>query len=500
MRSKILLCILLVTIVAGCRKDPTGIPTDNPKGGTAGSEPLAVSAMLQNNMVIQRNKPLQISGTTNAGLKVMATVSWSSSSYSATAGANGQWTITVPVAEAQNTPQTITAQTPHSNPVVISNVLIGDVWLCVGQSNMAMPMDSIAPFKGVTDFRNEIGAANYLLIRTCNIAANYQDAPLQTLSTPARWDAVTPATAAKLSAVAYFFARKLQASVKIPIGIITSSINGSNCEEWTDMATVKQDAILSAYYLIPKTSRLYNGMIHPLTNFAVKGFLWYQGENNQHNLPVSNYTRLNKAMIGGWRSAFKDPTLPFYFVQLTPFAEDYYATVPNGGNTESNYLSFFREAQAGVLETPGTGMAVTMDVGEADDHHPKNKKPVGERLALLALKNTYAQTLETTGPQYSSYEQSGSVLKIHYVPGTAAGLSTTGNTPLKQYFTVAGTDRIFRKATATISGSDIVLTIPADLPQPVQSVRYAFTNAPISNLQNSAGLPAAPFRTDSWFN
>jgi sialate O-acetylesterase len=302
-----------------------------------------------------------------------------------------------------------------------------------------------------------------------------------------------------LSAVAYYFAQKLNTTLNIPIGIIISADNGSYCQAWTNAEAIAGNGILSASYS-GGSATLYNGMINPLTNLAIKGFTWYQGENNQHDNPVGNYTLLNKALINGWRGKFNQATAPFYYVQLSPFAEDYSSTNPPGGNPTSDYLAMFREAQANIRALPGTGMAITMDVGEVNNHHPRNKKPVGERLALLALKNTYNQNVECIGPQFASFSANGYTATVNYVAGTANGLSTVNNTPLAQFFFVAGPDQVFRQARAVIAGSTVIITAPADTPLPILAIRYAFTNFPVTNLQNSAGLPAEPFRTDNWGN
>ena len=336
------------------------------------------------------------------------------------------------------------------------------------------------------------------MIRTFTIQSDYESTPASALKFDVNWKICSPQNAGNLSAVAYFFARKLHTTMNVPVGIIVSSINGSYCQEWTNKDAIADDPPLNSIYS-SNSSTLYNGMINPLANLAIKGFIWYQGENNQHDNPV-NYTRLNSALIKGWRTMFNDNTLPFYFVQLTPFAEDYNTTNPPGGDKTLDYLAMFREGQANILSTAGTGMAVTMDVGEEANHHPRNKKPVGERLALLALKNTYNQNVECYGPHYSSWLASGNTVTISFSAGTANGLNTIDNKPLNQFFFVAGTDHVFRQGTATVQGNKISITAPANTPLPVQAVRYAFTNAPVTNLQNSAGLPAEPFRTDTWSN
>ncbi|QKJ29178.1 sialate O-acetylesterase [Mucilaginibacter mali] len=497
-----LFCILLA--FAACRKDkqvpderPDGQPTrvEIPPGQPAGIT-LSVANMLQSNMVIQRDKPFLLWGKATPGLTVNVAASWNASPLTTTADANGYWQISIPASAANGNPQTIAVSGNNATDVTLKNILIGDVWLCSGQSNMTMQVDAIPPFAGVLNYADEITTANYPNIRVLTAATDYQDKPLTEFTTPGAWTICSPQTVGKFSAVAYFFAMKLQVDLNIPVGIIVASENGSWCETWANTEVLTG---AMAAYLGHGSSTLYNGMINPLLKLQLKGFIWYQGENNQHISPVSDYTLLNSALIKGWRDKFKQGDLPFYYVQLTPFAEDYNNTVPAGGDPNQNWLAFFREAQANIQSrVANTGMAVTMDVGEAANHHPRNKKPVGERLALLALRNTYGQNVICNGPKYSYFTLNGNTATINFAGNTADGLNTIDNQPLKQYFFVAGADRVFRKGAAVINGNTIVVTAPAETNLPIQAIRYAFTNAPVTNIQNGAGLPMEAFRTDSW--
>ncbi len=365
---------------------------------------------------------------------------------------------------------------------------------------MVYQVDSIPPFGGVVDYPDEIAAANFPLIRALTVQVDQESNPVDSLTFPAAWTVCSPQTVGQMSAVAYYFARKLYTSLNVPIGIIVSAVNGTSCEAWINNAGFQANPYLSKYSGINDATMYYNGMINPLINLSIKGFTWYQGENNKNNDPVSDYTKLNSALIVAWRQVFNQGSLPFYFVQMTPFDQYYYSTNPVGGYPTSDDYAKFREAQANVLAVPNTGMAVTMDVGEPGNQHPHNKKPVGERLALLALNNAYGQPVQCYGPQYDSYTTSGNSVTISFKQGTAQGLNTINNLPLKQYFFVAGTDHNFIQASAAISGSQIILTAPANTPLPIQAVRYAFTVDPVTNLQNSAALPMEPFRTDNWSN
>ncbi len=496
MKTRWLCIILLLAVLAGCKKE--GVKPGNPVKVTG---TLSLSEVLQSNMVVQRDKPFTIWGKAPANIKIAVNVSWSTTTFNIVADASGNWTVAVPATAANANPQTIIAKADGLDEVELTNILIGDVWICSGQSNMVFPVDSIAPFEGVLNYKAEIAAANYPLIRIFTVPDDAEPAPDSSLNIPTAWSVCSPSTVGNVSAVAYYFARKLNTTLDVPIGIVVSADNGSYCQDWTNAAIIQTNPILSSYYLTGTSSTLYNGMINPLINLSVKGFTWYQGENNQHDAPPANYTILNSALIQGWRTKFNQAALPFYYVQLTPFAEDYNNTTPPGGDLTSDYLAKFREAQANIrTASTGTGMAISMDVGEPDNHHPRNKKPVGERLALLALNYTYGQGVQCTGPQYAAFTTNQYTATVSFVAGTANGLSTIGNAALNQFFFVAGTDQLFRQGQAKIVGNTVIITAPPGTPLPIQAVRYAFTNAPVTNLQNSAGLPAEPFRTDNWDN
>jgi len=494
------LCVLF--ILQSCKKDrykPNLTNTGNNTTGSITPHKLAIANVLQSNMVVQRNKPFKIWGTADVNAAITVNASWHNGSLTTSADGTGNWSVIIPAAAANAAPQTIRI-TDNSKSIALNNILIGDVWLCAGQSNMVYQMDSIAPFRGVLNYQSEIKAANNSSIRALTLQADYEMSPADSLMKPASWQVCSPITAGNWSGVAYYFAQKLNAVLNVPIGIIVSAVDGTSCEAWTSKATFDANPSLSTYSTINYATQLYNGMIYPFTSVPISGFIWYQGENNRHNNPPGDYTRLNSAMIIGWRNAFNQGQLPFYFVQMPPFAVDYFATTPLGGDLTADDYAMFREAQTNIRQVTGTGMAVTMDAGEPANQHPRNKKPVGERLALLALKNTYGNNVQCYGPKYLSYTTNGSMATISFVSGTADGLNTINNQPLNQYFFVAGTDHNFVQASAVINGNQIVLTAPQSVPLPIQAIRYAFTNAPVTNLQNSAGLPMEPFRTDVWVN
>ncbi|MFD0795244.1 sialate O-acetylesterase [Mucilaginibacter litoreus] len=492
MKSKLLMLALFAAVITGCsKKDVT--PPDDTKPVTPPEDGFYVANTLQSNMVVQRNKPFVVWGSAKPGQTVTVNASWSQQAVSKT-DASGYWQLTLPSAAANAAPQKITISTNGEKPIELNNILIGDVWICAGQSNMNMPLGNIAPFTGVENYETEIANANQQLIRFLTVKESYSASPIEQLATPAQWQVCSPDNAAGLSAVAYYFARRVQQSEQVPIGIIVSAVNGSWAETWANSAAIQNDPFLAGqYYGAHQSSQLFNGMINPFVKLGISGFIWYQGENNQKTSPPSTYTKLNIALINGWREVFKQGDLPFYYVQLTPFDDD------KNGNEQTDWLAKFREAQAAIRNgVSNSGMAVTMDAGEVDNHHPKYKKQVGERLALLALKNAYGRKVASVGPKYQSFSQLGNIVTIHYVQGTAQGLSTKDGTALKQYFFVAGADKILHTGTAVINGDHIDITVPADLSLPVVEVRYAFTNFPVTNLQNAAGLPAEPFDSSSF--
>ncbi|MBD1385315.1 hypothetical protein IDJ75_08495 [Mucilaginibacter rigui] len=497
MKQRLFVCLVCLLIIAGCKKDsPTHTIVPPPTQPPVTYEVFSVAKVLQSNMVIQRDKPAKIWGTAKPTTVITINASWNNAPITATSTAAGTWEAYIPASPANALPQTLSIATPGEKDVAYNNILIGDVWVCAGQSNMNMPVGPLAPsFGGVENYAAEIAAANYPQIRSYTVKEDYEPAPAADFSNPASWVVCSPENAGSLSATAYFFARKLHVDLQVPIGIIVSSVNGSWCETWTNKAALQNDPQLSGYIGQNQSSALFNGMIAPITKLSVKGFTWYQGENNQKMAPLTDYTKLNAALIKGWRAEFNQGELPFYYVQITPFDDD------GGGNPTLNYLAKFRETQANVrTSVPAAGMVITMDAGEVTNHHPKYKKQVGDRLALLALSNTYGKPVQSVGPQYASFTPNGNSVTVNFTSGTATGLNTIGNAPINQFFFVAGADQVFRKATATISGDKIILTAPNGTPLPVAAVRYAFTNFPITNLQNAAGLPMEPFRTDSWAN
>lgn len=494
--------IIAVIVIAGaCKKE--GFRHDSSVNNSSTENSTAVifkvARVLGSNMVVQRSKPFTVWGTDISGNTITVNASWNAGTFTTVSDSAGNWSVTIPAAAANTNPQTIEVKENGVTKTTLTNILIGDVWLCSGQSNMDMPVDSTGPwpfYEGVTNYQQEIADANYPMLRLIKIRTDFKNKPVNDLSFIASWSVCSPETVKQYSAVAYFFGRKLMLDLNVPIGLVVSSVGGTACEAWTQKETIQADPVLNAYYNGRNfSSQLFNGMIYPLKNLSLKGFTWYQGETNRHDSPAVNYTNLNTAMIGNWRNAFNQGNLPFYYVQMTPYDENFL----NGSKPSDYDYAIFREAQQNVRTSAvNTGMAITMDVGDEVRIHPKNKKPVGERLALLALNKDYGLPVQSSGPVYASFTQQFYKARIRFVPGTADGLSTSDGAPVNQYFFAAGTDHIFRKCKAIIHDKTIIITAPAATPLPIQAIRYAFTNYPITNLQNNAGLPAEPFRTDDW--
>ena len=492
-----------IIIIPSCKKDAVDLPAA--VNSVPSNEDLKLPAVfrvadiLGDNMVVQRDKPISVFGAAPAGHTVTVKATWDSKTYSVKATSGNYWQIKLAAAPANANAQQIVIKDNNTQTITFSNILIGDVWVCSGQSNMEMPLDSIEPYPlydGVLNYMQEIANANNPNIRLIHIDPDYRNNTIVNISTKEPWQVCNSTNAKAFSAVAYYFGKKLQTTLNVPIGLVVSCVGGSYCESWVSKNALQSDPTLNAsYYGQHSSSQLYNGMIYPLQYVSIKGFIWYQGEANRFD-NFSKYTLLTSTLVKDWRSTFKQGALPFYYVQMTPY--DIYGS--GVSSPEDNDYAYFREAQANVRTSVGnTGMAVTMDVGDVNRIHPKDKKPVGDRLALLALKGTYGLDSQSVGPQYLSFNtDAGNVVTVSFKAGTATGLCTKNNAPLAQYFFLAGPDHVFHQATAVINGEKLLITPPAGMPLPIQAVRYAFTDYPMPNLQNNSGLPAEPFRSDTY--
>ncbi len=466
-------------------------------------------------MVLQQNTKAALWGWADAGEKITITTSWNNKTVNVTADANGKWLTYVTTSKAGG-PYNI--QFKGSNQIVVDNVLLGEVWLAPGQSNMEFFVGKMrsASYTGVINYEQEIKKANYPNIRQIDVANKNADEPQQDFK--GNWKVCSPQTVDTFSAVAYYFAREIHKATGYPVGIINSTWGGTAVESWMKKEVLENDSnfqrLINSYdeqvRKYPETLkdfetantqwkqdniknkptppvkpnpnkspfRLYNAMIAPLVPYTLKGIIWYQGENNASR--AYQYRRLFPAMIASWRSDFKNDKLPFYFVQISPHRSQ---------NPE------IREAQLLTYRAvPNTGMAVTTDNGDSLDIHPRNKKLVGERLSLWALHNEYGKKNVYSGPLYKSMKVDGNKIRIRF-DFVDEGLIAKDGQPLNE-FTIAGEDQNFVPAKATIEGDEVVVW-GEQVSKPA-SVRFAWRNVPKPNLYNKAGLPASPFRTDNW--
>jgi sialate O-acetylesterase len=459
---------------------------------------LQLASLLQNNMVVQHNKPFTLWGKASPLSKVNVSASWKAHAQ-VRADKAGKWKVQLSV------PKAIQGDfTPHQlhiksgkEKIVLSNLLIGDVWLCSGQSNMDMSMQPVSPWHlGVKDNEKEIPAAKFSGIRLFKVKKETSTVLLESVT--GNWRECTPETVADFSGVAFYFGRSLLQKMNIPIGLLQSAYGSASCQAFVKKEVLESDTTLTNRYLVPyyknpeekipvlRPMLIYNAMIYPLLPFSIRGFIWYQGESNAGEIKM--YPQLNAAMIRNWREDFQQGDLPFYFVQMTPY--NWKKTNP----AENNYAKF-REAQEFITQqVANTGIVCTMDVGEPDNIHPVNKKPVGERLAGLAINNSIDSSFQTfTGPKFHSIEILGDQIIVHFKQ--SEGLYTSDQS-MPRHFWVAGDDKQFFPAKAFIAGSHIIVTSPYVI-RPV-AVRYAFTNDVVTNLFNKEGYPMFPFRTDQW--
>ncbi len=482
-------------------------------------------ALISDNMVLQQGRQVAIWGTADAGEQV--TVSLGEQKESATADSSGQWKVQLgPLAKGGPLEMTVAGK----NTVTIHNVLVGEVWVCSGQSNMEMAVWNHNVFGGVNNAEKEVAAANYPLLRLFIVKKAVAGKPQSDVQ--GQWLVTSPATVGSFSAVGYFFGRDLHQTMKFPVGLIDSSWGGTEAEAWTSDAALDADpelkvaadswqqriagfpAALEDYkqklgewekaaeeaeangkiaVAAPNAPRdprshswrasgLWNAMMAPLTPYAIAGVIWYQGESNAEF--AYQYRKVFATMIQQWRSSWGEGDFPFLFVQLASFAPG--AKSPDAWPT-------LRESQAKTLALPKTGMAVAIDIGDSYDIHPKNKQEVGRRLALSAEGIAYGRKIEYMGPTFKSLRADKGTLRLQFTH-VAGGLVVRGQSLMG--FEIAGQDQQFFPAEAKIEGNEVVLS-SSRVAKPV-AARYAWANDPKCNLYNKVGLPAPPFRSDDW--
>ena len=444
-----------------------------------------VPSIIGSHMVLQREKVTPVWGWDNAGQKV--TVTFNGQSATTTTDSSGRWQVNLKPMKAGGP---LSMSIEGSSRIQLENILVGEVWLCSGQSNMEWTV------KISNNPKEEIAAANYPKIRHIKIPHRPSDKPESNVPSQG-WKVCSPKTAGDFTAVGYYFGRQLHKELNVPIGLIGSNWGGTRIEPWTPPEGFKKVPALKASHADKLDSfpakngnrinhqsplALYNGMIHPLLPFSIKGAIWYQGESN--NGEGMLYHEKMKALIHGWREVWNTPDLPFYFVQLAPFKYGNAAALP-----------FIWEAQEKTLSVPHTGMAVTTDISNIRDIHPRNKQDVGRRLALWALKHDYGRSeLVCSGPTLESMKIEGNQARLSF--GNIGKGLTTRDGKAPSHFTIAGEDRKFVEAKARIDGNQVVVTAEG-VSKPV-AVRFGWDQLAEPNFGNREGLPASPFRTDSW--
>ena len=415
---------------------------------------LRLANVFNDNMVLQRDQPLKIWGQSSPNSPVQVQMSTGERAKT-TSDATGGWSVNLPAMKASlNGPVTLSA-TSGSRQLTLKNLLVGDVWICSGQSNMEYKMEA------VNDSAAAIAAADHPNIRLLNNPDTKSATPWTELSLRARWTVCQPATAKQFSAVAYYFGRKLNADTGIPIGLISANQGGTRIELWSG-------------------GELYNSRIHPYTRLPIKGVIWYQGEANITD--GAAYTEKLCKMVADWRAAWGAGEFPFYFVQIAPFK---YENVP------PQKLPELWAAQTEAIERiPHSGMAVINDVGNFENIHPKDKAPVGERLARLALNQTYGHPeMVCYGPMARAVTADGQRLRVSF-DHADGGLVARDGKPLT-CFEIAGADQVYAAADAVIEGDTVAVSSPK-VTAPVW-VRFAWANPAEGNLMNKEGLPANAF-------
>ncbi len=434
--------------------------------------------LFSSHMVLQQGREVPVWGTAENTV----TVEIAGQTQTATVDKNGNWSLTLkPLKSGEPCQMTVSEQ--GGKRVVIDDVLIGEVWLCSGQSNMAMRVSSCQNYVA------EQKETTHPQIRMFKTVSGGRG----------KWVVCGPDTVGQFSATAYFFGRKLHQKLNVPVGLINSSVGGTPIEHWTAVeaqqamfdspevqARLKQLEQAGTTVPGPGSGGLYKSLIEPLAPYALRGAIWYQGERNTRFGDPYLYRYQLPALIANWRALWKQADLPVLFVQLPNFLPAQQAP------SEDHGWVFVREGMFETLNVPNTGMAVTVDVGLANNIHPPNKQDVGDRLARWALATTYEQEMPYSGPLYKSMQIKGNKIVLEFYH--AEGLTSAEGGPLVG-FAIAGKDGEFVTATAQVESGKVEVSSP-EVPEPA-AVRYAWAPNPEQNLTNTTGLPASPFRTDS---
>lgn len=472
-----------------------------------------LSSVFADHMVIQRDIPVHIWGDASPAEAI--TVSFRGETRHSTTDDLGRWSLYLATGSAGGPFEMIVQGV---NRIAMEDILVGDVWIASGQSNMEFPLAE-GMNRGVTNEREEIAAANYPRIRLLDIEPRSSEIPQDGPAIRHPWSVCTPTSAANFSAVGYFFARDLQQHQEIPIGVIDASWGGTPAEAWTSLDALSADALLMPVFArraaamnglqsilrkekieqaeserakaagtsftpttwhpdpeMWKPAGIYNGMIAPLTPFAIKGVIWYQGESNSTPDAAYLYARLFRTLIEDWRAQWAEGDFPFLFVQLANWGP-------------GTLFPEIREAQRQALVLRDTSMAVAIDVGDPDDVHPKNKQDVGLRLSLAARAVAYGENIEYSGPAFRALTADGTVLRLRFDHANSGLISRNG---ALRGFVIAGADEKYLPAQARIEGNTVIVS-DERVTEPMY-VKYGWAPDPDCNLYNGAGLPASPFQ------
>ena len=436
-------------------------------------------AVIGSHMVLQQKSDVTIWGWCDAGEKIKLKTTWDTTTYNTVGSSSARWSLQVKTPVGGG-PYQITID--GNNKTILDDVLVGEVWLCSGQSNMEMSVSWGIPYA------DEVANATDKNIRFFYIPRTTAEYPQDDVK--AEWVVCNPDDMKRFSAAAYFFGKTLRQNLNVPVGLINASWGGTPAEVWTPVEAIDNNAALknAAAKLSPSSwwpvtpALNYNAMIYPIIKYSIAGAIWYQGEANVKT--ASTYTELLSTMIKSWRKAWQKD-FPFYYVQIAPYA----------GYGENSSSAFLREAQTKALATPNTGMIVTTDlVDNINDIHPKMKKEVGIRLANYALSETYGkQGLVYKSPSYKNMKVEKDRIRI-YFDNADKGLMTKDKT-ISEFF-IAGDDQNFLPANAKIEKNTVVVWSDS-VKKPI-AARFAFRNASLPNLFSKEGLPVVPFRTDDW--
>lgn len=441
------------------------------------------------NMVLQQKSTIKLWGIAKPRKTVRIKVSWSDVEYKYATKKDGNWEITIETPAASFEAQTITFSDGQES--CLSNILIGEVWFCSGQSNMEMTFSGLKnqPIEGAEEIIKNANAANG--IRMLRVKRNSPELPVS--SSEGKWMLSTDKNVLNFSAIGYFYALSLREKLNVPIGIINSSWGGSSIEGWMNKELVDKYIIFDPIQIgsdeletHKKPSVMYNGMLYPYINYAIKGFLWYQGESNVAR--NANYANKMSDLVNLWRTDWNLGELPFYFVEIAPY--QYEESVDPAKLREEQFKATSLIANSGIVCTNDL-----VRPEESNSIHPAQKRQIGERLANLALKNTYGfDTLCANSPAYESMAIVNNQISLkltNCLDGIQADPEISG-------FEVAGADKIFYPGFATISeDKQSIIVLSPNVLEPV-AVRYCFKNFLIGNVRNSCGLPLFGFRTDAW--